>query len=1164
MAVGSTNNPTGGQNPAGNIAQALGLAVDPGATAVEVPQSPGAAQSQFSPGDPHATSLAFNPQAIQQNILAYTEKFFPSLLGVMRTMFSAIGLHETTLGEGWTRYPLTQDDIRQSIRNLRAELEVTGEDRIRQDMRIRFADPNQPSNIPEVNYDYIEARINSEIARLTAVLNSGAEVAGSLMDVELGAREAYFFGDIHENLEGLNKILNTPDASGKTLMQKMAANEAVVVLGGDIIHTATGTESDMPTAQAVIDRVVRLQERFPNNFFVTDGNHHIVFGQYEDLVGKRANNGGFLPQGGSFRDEIIGERGISYARTLQGYFDRLPKMIRIMQGGKVLGLLGHVPVLFGYRDLSPAQLIAAHFDPHMRQQLRWNRPVIPGEDGGNYRASDVVRMQNTIGSGPETAILGAHQYNPDMMSSDFRPFSEVPNFILFQATEDFGEIRCAVIKSDGSVEVRSLAEVKGPASFWVDAYGVQPAHVQAPAATASALPAGRSAPQAAPAQPAAQPAAAQPVTLAQSTQPQSSVDSGVVMIPQSNGNITVRTVMPGGATIFTMPDSGNVTFGANNEIRLLKGADGKIHVQTSVGSAELTARGVQVGEFMVSAQGGSDVMIMRLRTPGNGAGAVAHYAGLPPVSEMAASWREALSIISRSSIGNAVRTVGKALSGLRAFGAGLAVMTPLNHLLVSTGLAEEPVAAPVLGMGVFYSGHVPMYAISNGLSLSEAATSSASLLEFWRMAGRFQVIAPFVHDGLSSAGFSRSALPDAWYGGVAYEAVNIGTLMTADAAVTSGAATFGGLLEGLGVTGAKTAAATALEVLSVYGWVLFGIQVLSEMQALITPNAIGQEKTIRIVSYLSGAGDCSVDGSDESLRPCLDDYWEARYYVNNVSEDFGRNGPERVQQAEEAVHAEMNNEAGERADALRSAFAGLLVQRLALETYDYDGSTPPQSVDESMQSIIADILTTSIPEKPVEPQYPTVCNGLDDDCDSNFDDPTDFEALPAYEAAMEKYESNMAHYEANYDRMHGNYELLKGILQNGDNKDKNLEEIREVFIDKMNLSISEGRSQFNEALNLLMHEELNMLVSASTPFGGEAVFPEFGVVMDEYNNYGATSEEVAYAVSGLIMNEQVGNVTVAQVSGQLDAMRENEHQTYEAIQAAHLDPFNIIPWLFMV
>jgi hypothetical protein len=636
--------PEAGGSPQENIAQSLGL-TDPNATAVEVPQpeqGPGAVQSHFSPGDPHATASLFDPQAIEQNILGFMERKFPSLLGVMRTMFSVIGLQERTLGDGWVRYPLTQYDIRRAIKHLEAQLAEARQQRIVQDMRIQFLDASGPSGMPVVNYDYIEARLNSEIARLTAALTAGQEVAGSLVDIEVGNREVYFFGDIHENIEGLERFLNTPDASGRTLMQKMSANEAVLILGGDIIHTPSGAPSNMAAAKVLLDRILNLHNEFPNNFFVTDGNHHLVLGRYEDLLAKGGDNGIMLFQGGGFRDELIGERGVAYARTLQRYFDGLPQVIRIKSGEKVLAILGHSPVLFGYRDLSPAQIVASQFDPHMSKQLTWNRPIVPGQMDGSYTAADVVRTQRTIGSGPETAVIGGHTFNPDGISSDYRPFPEVPNHILFQASEDFQEIRCAVIKPDGSIEVRGLADVKGPVPRWVDSYGVQSPHIQAPAARIPAAPpVRRSAPPAAP----AQPAAGYGVQVAGPQQAQAEVEAGVVLIPKSDGSISIRTVMPGQATVFTVPEGEEVTFGADSTNRILKGADGKTYVQFNAGSAiinqEVTGRGVQVGEFMVSMQG-SDVMIMRLRNPGSGAGAAANYAGLPDAATIARAWDDFL------------------------------------------------------------------------------------------------------------------------------------------------------------------------------------------------------------------------------------------------------------------------------------------------------------------------------------------------------------------------------------------------------------------------------------------------------------------------------------------------------------------------------------------
>jgi len=633
-----------GGSPQENIAQSLGLAVDPNATAVEVPQpeqGQGAVQSQFSPDDPHATASLFDPEAIEKNIRTFTERHFPNLNGVMGTMFSLLRLLGRTSGNGWVRYPLTQDGVRQAIEHLKAQLAEARQQRILQDMRLSFLDPSKRNSMPIINFDYIEARLNSEISRLTAALKTGQEVAGSLVDIEIGNREVYFFGDIHENIDGLERFLNTPDASGRTLMQKMAANEAVLILGGDIIHTPSGAPSDMTIAQALLDRILNLHDQLPNNFFVLDGNHHCVFGRYEDLLAKGDDNGMILLQGGGFRDELIGERGIAYARTLQRYFDGIPQVIRIRSGEKVLAILGHSPVLFGYRDLSPAQIIGAQFDPNMSRQLTWNRPIVPGHMDGNYTAADVVRMQRTIGSGPETAVIGGHTFNPDGISSDYRPFPQVRNHILLQASGDYGEVRCAVIKPDGSIKVKGLVDMRGSAPRWVDSYSVQSPYIQLPAVRISPQPAFSTT------LPAERTHVGEIIgTFAVSPQEEMPpVEVGVVMIPQADSNISIKILMPGQATIFRVPEGEEVTFGADSTNRILKGADGKTYVQSRAGSAivnqEVTGHGVRVGEFMVSMQGDS-VMITRLRTPVNGHGAVANYAGLPDAATIARAWDDFL------------------------------------------------------------------------------------------------------------------------------------------------------------------------------------------------------------------------------------------------------------------------------------------------------------------------------------------------------------------------------------------------------------------------------------------------------------------------------------------------------------------------------------------
>jgi len=478
----------------------------------------------------------------------------------------------------------------------------------------------------------------------------------------------------------------------------------------------------------------------------------------------------------------------------------------------------------------------------------------------------------------------------------------------------------------------------------------------------------------------------------------------------------------------------------------------------------------------------------------------------------------------------------RAMTMARGFGAGLGVMTALSEGLDLAGVNNVPVVRHVAGTGVFLAGHAASVSATTEMTFVEAATNPASLGEFWSTGGRFMFLMPLVSSQLASVGFTRDALPEGVVGGALYQAGNVGVTMLADATMTSTATTLGTYLEGVGLRGASVAASTALEVVSVYGWVLLGLQVLSDMQSLIMPDAIGMEEDIRVAQMFSGVATCSTNGNESMLACTEDDWWEARHTIQGAMPQY----VDQLTAAEEQVHGQMNAEALADANNLRTVFSAMLAERLSMEAMAYDGSTEPLTTSDRLAAMLRDIISSGLPSMPTEPVYPTIdCNTLDDDCDSNFDDQTDYALMPAYEAAVASYPGDIAE----YNRVTSNYNTLKNILTEEENRGKNLAEIKDLFVGALvserHISESEALPQFEETLNVFMGEQFKILAEAKTPFGGEAIFPVIGTALVESGPVDESEKIADY-----LMYQPIGETSIGAMSEVMDAAADIAREAY--------------------
>lgn len=166
-------------------------------------------------------------------------------------------------------------------------------------------------------------------------------------------REYIIVGDLHAIKRNLKYILLH---SGN--LRKLRENRAVLLLLGDVVHNEhTGKFEEMGSSIEIMDVVIHLINRYPNNIIYLLGNHDT----FDPNLAKTG-----IMQGQLFRKAALEERGEEYVEALQEFFDALPLLVKHPHF-----LAVHAgPVRNG---ISREELINANYEPNFRFQLIWNR-----------------------------------------------------------------------------------------------------------------------------------------------------------------------------------------------------------------------------------------------------------------------------------------------------------------------------------------------------------------------------------------------------------------------------------------------------------------------------------------------------------------------------------------------------------------------------------------------------------------------------------------------------------------------------------------------------------------------------------------------------------------------------------------------------------------------
>lgn len=719
-------------------------------------------QSYFPPNaQPAAAQPAQTPA--QPGTIAYFEQQMPDVVAAWDQMSLAIDMQARLSGPGWERAPVPQADVQSAIARFRALATSY------QQFATLFG-----ANAP-INYEYASQRFTSEANRLEVMIRRGQQVPGGLLDIQQNGREVHIFGDVHGNERGLVAELNTADASGRTLLQRIQANEAVAIFLGDLAHPTpeTGVPMDnMESSVRVEDRIRnQLKTMYPDNVFDLAGNHGKYFGAGEEAFFKAGMN-----QGTMYRDELIGQRRVGYARMVQEYADVSPLAIRIFNGTDLVATAAHSGVVKG--GVSPQQVIRAaldhyvldpmsklHSDPLLRLnkngiafQMEWNRFV---DDVG---ASDTRATRTGMGGNGRTVMCWGHE------AGNHSVYQQVPGTVTLQF-DDPSRPGHVVISRDGS-SVTAVGDVD-PAIAGMNLREQLP-QMQAQASRPTV-------PPPAPAQAAT--AATAPAAPVQ-TPAEAFVDTGTFAVRMSAGDSMPLDVNGRYVTLRCGSSSFNVW---TNTVEII------IEQTGTHQTWQLPWRGDRTninGLFEITNSGGGKVQVKFAprATP------VANYSGVPffdilsfaepidgPVNTGTFEEPFRPRTAQRAPSSTYITEIGREIaSGIRGFFGGLFTMMGLQQAEHALGLDEVPGLRYVMEGANFYAGHVATMMAGSGMDIAAAATSRASLIAFYEGGGRFMAIMPVIARIMNALNLTPERM-----GALGYGATAIGSTMIADRALTA-------------------------------------------------------------------------------------------------------------------------------------------------------------------------------------------------------------------------------------------------------------------------------------------------------------------------------------------------------------------------------------------
>ncbi|MCP4406210.1 MAG: serine/threonine protein phosphatase [Gammaproteobacteria bacterium] len=194
-------------------------------------------------------------------------------------------------------------------------------------------------------------------------------------------------GDLHAQTENLLKIL-----SENMYLEALEKGDAALIILGDAVHPEGEDElSYMDSSILIMDMILKLKLRFPDNVFMILGNH--------DSFSLDVMKGG-IPQGLLWEKRVIATRGETYRDAMELFYRQLPLVV----------ISEHfVACHAGPPRGTPSRemLVDVRRYPNLFRELTWTRVKTPRFPAG-YTRGDVRRFRKALGISENIPFIVAH------------------------------------------------------------------------------------------------------------------------------------------------------------------------------------------------------------------------------------------------------------------------------------------------------------------------------------------------------------------------------------------------------------------------------------------------------------------------------------------------------------------------------------------------------------------------------------------------------------------------------------------------------------------------------------------------------------------------------------------------------------------------------------
>ncbi|MET0052810.1 MAG: metallophosphoesterase [Candidatus Thiodiazotropha sp.] len=194
-------------------------------------------------------------------------------------------------------------------------------------------------------------------------------------------------GDLHGRVDNLLSLL-----SQNQFLEGLESGEACLVILGDAVHSETeGRYEEMESSILIMDLILQLKARFPQQVFYLRGNHD----GFSDDIAK----GGVL-QGMLWKKALNKSRGKEYRKAMERFYERLPLLA---WSGQMICCHAAPPT----SRTAPISLVSMRNQPGLVHEVTRNRLQTPSRPGG-YTKGDVRRLRKLFELDPETPLIVGH------------------------------------------------------------------------------------------------------------------------------------------------------------------------------------------------------------------------------------------------------------------------------------------------------------------------------------------------------------------------------------------------------------------------------------------------------------------------------------------------------------------------------------------------------------------------------------------------------------------------------------------------------------------------------------------------------------------------------------------------------------------------------------